>query len=230
VATTPFVVSGSVDPTSRVSLVTNGGDAVEVAIGADGTWSHPVDLVELENVVQITVTDRRPELDPRTEERRIYFDPTRPTVVVDAPASGSVVDGEVEVRGHADAFSDIYNGAEKVAGTGFGDTWSFTVTVTRDVTLEITARDRLGAGNTVRIVLRHLAPTTTTAPQTTTTAAPPAPTAPITTPQTTPPPQPPPGGGGDPAPGGQTGTRPTLPPEICARPDLPDDVRRTSCP
>jgi serine/threonine protein phosphatase PrpC len=234
VATSPYTVSGSVDPTSRVALVTNGGDPVEVAVGADGTWSHPVDLVEIENVVQITVTDRRPELDPRTEERRINYDPTRPTVTVDSPSSGSVVDGAVEVRGHADPLSDIYNGDQKVAETGFGDTWGFTVTVTGDVTLRITAHDRIGPGEPVTIVLRHHRPTTTTSPPSTSTTSPPEPTpttTPVTPPPITAPPVPSPGGGGgEPSPGGQTGPTLTLPPEICARTDLPDDVRRTRCP
>src|SRR5690606_14804284 len=70
VATSPFVLTGVVDPTSTVSVVANAGEPIDVVVGDDGNWSHSIELIEVENVVQITVIDRRPELDPRTEERK----------------------------------------------------------------------------------------------------------------------------------------------------------------
>jgi hypothetical protein len=227
-ATSPFMVTGVVDPTSAVALVTNGGDSIQVAVGQDGNWSYPVELVDLENVVQITVTDRRPELEPRTEERKLLFDPVRPTISVDSPAPGTSHAGNVVVSGRADPFSEIHLDGAKVAETGFGDTWSFTVTVTRDVTLRLSAHDRLGAGNTVNLPLRYRAPeTTTTSPPSPPTTPPPTPP-PTTT--VAPPPTPPGPDGANNPPGGQAGPKPTLPPDVCARPDLPADVRRESCP
>lgn len=137
-------ISGTVADLSAVTVSVN-GDVVALAGNA---FSVPVALVNGSNVVTVVAVDAAGNA--TTNSRTLYFDATRPSIVVSEPVDNSFTSATMlKVSGSVDKVSAVT--VAGVAATVQDNSWSATVNLLAGAnTVEIVATDLYGNSSSVK--------------------------------------------------------------------------------